>query len=320
MATIKLGTTKGANKALSYAEKRAEVAQGMNCAPEVVKAQMRATRALHGKEKGIQAHTVIQSFKPGEVTPEQANEIGLALAKEMAPTHESMIYTHTDKDHIHNHIIINSVDIETGKKYQAHGKQAIDQIREKNDQLCREQGLSVPEKGADMRYTLAESEIAKKNEWSWKDEIREKVDVAKEETSSMKEFQSFLQQQGIDVVERGKNITFLHQETKNKVRGSRLGEKYEKETIVNEFEKSHTATTVPSFDWDAFARKTEEERRRQADRAVSRTHGTDGKTSERNLGATKERSREDDRESSENTKSPVKKHRSYGKNRDDFEL
>src|SRR5699024_12144133 len=71
----------------------------------------------------IQAHHVIQSFKPDEVTPEKANQVGLELAKKLAPNHEVAVYTHDDTNHVHNHIVINSVNFETGKKYQAHGKE-----------------------------------------------------------------------------------------------------------------------------------------------------------------------------------------------------
>ncbi|MFZ3591841.1 relaxase/mobilization nuclease domain-containing protein [Bacillus sp. DJP31] len=116
MATIKLGNTKVANKLISYAEKRAEERSGVDCSPEYAKAQFKATRELRGKNTGIQAHHVIQSFKPGEVDQAQANEIGKDLALKVAPGHEVVVYTHTDKEHIHNHIVINSVNYENGQK------------------------------------------------------------------------------------------------------------------------------------------------------------------------------------------------------------
>lgn len=119
MATTKLGNTKSASRAINYAEKRAEEKSGLNCDVDYAKSAFKQTRALYGKEDGIQAHTVIQSFKPGEVTPEQCNQLGLELAEKIAPNHQVAVYTHTDKDHYHNHIVINSVDLETGKKYQS---------------------------------------------------------------------------------------------------------------------------------------------------------------------------------------------------------
>jgi len=157
MATIQLGTTKVANKLISYCEKRAAERDGVDCPPEYAKSQFKATRELWGKSEGIQAHHVIQSFKPGEITPELANEIGKQLAKEIAGGYEAVVYTHTDKEHIHNHIVINAVSYENGKKYRAHGKDAIERVRDISDRLCQERDLSVvKEKTSEVRYTLAE--------------------------------------------------------------------------------------------------------------------------------------------------------------------
>src|SRR5699024_11765671 len=80
-----------------------------------------------------------------EVTPEKANQVGLELAKKLAPGHEVAVYTHDDTDHIHNHIVINSVNFETGKKYQAHGKEAIERARSLSDEVCKSHDLSRSE-------------------------------------------------------------------------------------------------------------------------------------------------------------------------------
>ena len=64
MATIKLGTTGSANRLITYVEKRAVEKEGIDCSPEYAKIQFATTRKLYGKTKDIQAHSVIQSFKP----------------------------------------------------------------------------------------------------------------------------------------------------------------------------------------------------------------------------------------------------------------
>ena len=87
MATTKLGNTKSASRAINYAEKRAEEKSGLNCDVDYAKSAFKQTRALYGKEDGIQAHTIIQSFKPGEVTSAQCNQLGLELAERVAPHH-----------------------------------------------------------------------------------------------------------------------------------------------------------------------------------------------------------------------------------------
>ncbi|MCQ9357943.1 relaxase/mobilization nuclease domain-containing protein, partial [Corynebacterium sp. 122RC1] len=94
MATTKLGNTKSASRAINYAEKRAVEKNGLNCDVDYAKSAFKQTRALYGKENGVQAHTIIQSFKPGEVTPEQCNQLGLELAEKIAPKHQVAIYTH----------------------------------------------------------------------------------------------------------------------------------------------------------------------------------------------------------------------------------
>ncbi|MCF6800508.1 relaxase/mobilization nuclease domain-containing protein [Bacillus sp. ET1] len=241
MATIKLSTTKNANALLKYAEKRAEVSNSLDCDVDYVRNQFKATREIWGKNGGIQAHHVIQSFKPDEVDPQQANEIGLQLAEKLAKGHEVAVYTHTDKDHIHNHIVINAVNYEDGKKFHAHGQDAIDRFREASDELCKEHGLSiVEEQSAEVRYTLAEQSLLQKGESSWKDEIRTAIDSSKEQATSFEDFQEHLKNQGVQATLRGKNITYEHLESNKKVRGSKLGLAYEKETILHGFERQVT--------------------------------------------------------------------------------
>lgn len=250
MATIKLSTTKNANALLKYAEKRAEVSNSLDCDVDYVRNQFKATREIWGKNGGIQAHHVIQSFKPDEVDPQKANEIGLQLAEKLAKGHEVAVYTHTDKDHIHNHIVINAVNYEDGRKFHAHGQEAIDHVRKISDELCKEHGLSiVEERSADVRYTLAEQSLLQKGKSSWKDEIRTAIDFSKEQAISFEDFQERLKDQGVQATLRGKNITYEHLESNKKVRGTKLGWAYEKETILHGFERQVTRereTTSPA--------------------------------------------------------------------------
>ncbi|MDP1443307.1 relaxase/mobilization nuclease domain-containing protein, partial [Priestia megaterium] len=299
MATIKLSTTKNANALLKYAEKRAEVSNSLDCDVDYVRNQFKATREIWGKNGGIQAHHLIQSFKPDEVDPQQANGIGLQLAKKLAKGHEVAVYTHTDKDHIHNHIVINAVNYEDGRKFHAHGQEAIERTRKISDELCKENGLSIVEgRSADVRYTLAEQSLVQKGEFSWKDEIRTAIDSSKEQAASFEDFQERLKDQGVQATLRGKNITYEHLESNKKVRGTKLGLAYEKETILHGFERQVTreretrnsATTVNGgleenirrddftsqsnrgLSLDVFERKHEQ---RDDDAARARTDQTD---------------------------------------------
>jgi len=237
MATIKLSRSTSCSRCINYAEPRATVKSGLNCDVNYAKTQMKATRMIYGKDDKIQAHTLIQSFKPGEVTPEQANALGYQLAEKVADGHQVAIYTHTDKDHIHNHLVINSVNMDTGLKFQAHGQKAIQEVKDANDQICLENGLTIPEEPAKVRYTTAEKSLLEKGKSSWKDEIREAVDYSVSRTSDFKSFSELLNKNGVDVKLRGKTITYTHLNENKKVRASKLGLDYEKETIFNGFER-----------------------------------------------------------------------------------
>ena len=296
MATTKLSATKSTSRAINYAEKRAEEKSGLNCDIDYAKSSFKATRELYGKTGGNEGHVIIQSFKPGEVTPEQCNQLGLELAEKFAPNHQVAVYTHNDTDHVHNHIVINSIDLETGKKFN-NNKQALRDLRDFNDDVCREHGLSVPEKDtARLRYTQTEKAIADPNtkstaQYSWKDEIREAIDQST--ATNMDEFKDHLSQYGIEIARvTPKSITYRHLAEDKKVRGRRLGEDYNKGGIEDGFERqiqrqqqereddndiqpkrptsnrdepTQRDTGVTQSDWDKFAQDTNElKRRRQA--------------------------------------------------------
>ncbi|HCV7284191.1 RLX protein [Staphylococcus aureus] len=272
MATTKLGNTKSASRAINYAEKRATEKSGLNCDVDYAKSAFKQTRALYGKENGVQAHTVIQSFKPGEVTPEQCNQLGLELAEKIAPNHQVAVYTHTDKDHIHNHIVINSINLETGKKYQSN-KQQRELVKLQNDEICRKNGLSVPERDtAKLRYTQAESALLDKGKTSWKDELRENIEQAKAHTSNFKDFSEHLEQKGISFKVRGKNVSYKPENVNKWVRGKTLGQDYDKGALEYEFEskeREREHDTVKAYadnikiNWDAVKQHTEQLRQQR---------------------------------------------------------
>ena len=115
----------------------------LNCDPGRECRQMLDTKWAMGKGDGVQYYHIIQSFKPGEVTPEQALEIATEFAKEHLPGYETVIGVHVDKEHIHAHLVFNSVNTETGEKYHSNTQSYYQQIRATSDRLCREHGLSV---------------------------------------------------------------------------------------------------------------------------------------------------------------------------------
>nr|WP_325200530.1 relaxase/mobilization nuclease domain-containing protein [uncultured Oscillibacter sp.] len=115
----------------------------LNCDPGREVREMLDTKQAYGKKDGVQYYHVIQSFKPGEVTPELALEIAREFAEEHLPGFETVISVHVDKEHIHAHLIFNSVNADTGRKYHSNAQTYYRQLRAASDRLCREHGLSV---------------------------------------------------------------------------------------------------------------------------------------------------------------------------------
>lgn len=238
MATIKLQSTKVASRLIAYCEKRATERDGVECSPSTAKEQFKTTRGLFEKPDGVQAHHIIQSFKPGEIDARDANEIGRKLAERIAPGHEAVIYTHTDKAHIHNHIVINAVSFEDGRKYHSDRAQLY-AIREASNELCREKNLAtIREPEAPERFSMAEYKLVERGERLWKDELRTAIDKSQEKVSSLPEMQAHLKQHyGIEMKIQNKNVSFLHPDKEKYVRGAKLGQAYTKEALEHEYGK-----------------------------------------------------------------------------------
>lgn len=115
----------------------------LNCDPGHECRQMLETKRAVGKEDGVQYYHLIQSFRPGEASPELALEIAREFAEEHLAGYQTVIGVHVDREHIHAHILFNSVNADTGEKYHSNARSYYRQIRATSDRLCREHGLSV---------------------------------------------------------------------------------------------------------------------------------------------------------------------------------
>ena len=101
----------------------------LNCEPDREVRQMLETKRDYGKEDGVQYYHMIQSFRPSEITPELALEIAKEFASEHLPGYQTVIGVHVDKEHIHAHILFNSVNADTGEKYHSNAQSYYRQIR-----------------------------------------------------------------------------------------------------------------------------------------------------------------------------------------------
>ena len=163
------------------------------CDPGRELQQMMETKAQYSKEGGVQYYHMIQSFRPGEVSPELALEIARTLVEEHLPGYQAVIGVHVDKAHIHAHILFNSVNAETGEKYHSSPQSYYRQIRAISDRLCREHGLSVLEnsefysKGKKKEYW-----VHKAGRKTHRDYLREDVEYCLSFATSPREFESQL--------------------------------------------------------------------------------------------------------------------------------
>ena len=122
----------------------------------------------HSIDKGTHlGRHLIQAFEPGEVSPEEAHEIGMLLAKEiLGGKYEFVLTTHIDKGHIQNHLIFNAVSFANYKHYHFN-KRSYHEIRRASDRQCREHGLSVIVPGRDKGKSYIEHQAAQ-NDTSYK--------------------------------------------------------------------------------------------------------------------------------------------------------
>lgn len=115
---------------------------GQNCVPESAYQEFMATKHQYGKANGVFFKQYVQSFKPNcGATPMQIHQIGLETAK-IFDGFEVVVATHIDRDHWHNHFVVNSVNCETGLKIQINEK-GLEELRYKSDEICRQFGLEI---------------------------------------------------------------------------------------------------------------------------------------------------------------------------------
>ena len=226
-----------------YKTEEQRFVSGVNCTPEIAKEQMGMVKGQFGKEGGIVAFHGYQSFAPGEVTPEQAHEIGLELAKRLwGDRFQVVVATHLDQEHIHNHFVLNSVSFVDGKKFND-CKATYALMRRTSDELCREYGLSVietPEQGRTMSYDAWEAE--QKGKPTWYSQIRRDVDAAITRSFLFEHFTANLRKQGYEV-KQGKYIAVRPPGKERFVRLKTLGDNYTEEAIRQRI-RSHEQTPL----------------------------------------------------------------------------
>ena len=241
MAVTKIHPIKSTlKKALDYIENPAKTDEKMlvssfACSYETADIEF-ALLLSQAMQKGNNlAHHLIQSFAPGETTPEQAHEIGRQLADEVLQgKYPYVLTTHIDKGHVHNHVIFCAVNMVNQRKYVSN-RQSYAYIRRTSDRLCKEHGLSVVKPGKDKGKTYAEWDAQKKGK-SWKAKLKIAIDAAIPQAKDFDSFLRLMEAQGYEV-KQGKFISFraladgLRPGQERFTRCKTLGEDYTEERI-----------------------------------------------------------------------------------------
>ena len=200
------------------------------CTAETADIEFAWTRR-HAIDKGTNlSRHLIQAFQPGEVTPEQAHEIGMELAKEiLGGKYEFVLTTHIDKDHVNNHLIFNAVSFEDHKHYHSN-KRSYHYIRRTSDRLCQEHGLSVIVPGQDRGKSYIEHQNAQ-NGTSYKAKLKAAIDRLIPAAADFEDLLRRLQQEGYEV-KRGKYISCRAPGQERFTRLKTLGVDYTEEAIT----------------------------------------------------------------------------------------
>ena len=212
----------------------------LNCSAPTAYAEMLATKNTYHKNSGRMYYHMVQSFpKGGNTSPELAHRIAVEFAEKAFGKYECVVATHIDREHIHSHVVINSVSFEDGRKYHSNGN-TVQELMDLSDEICMKYGVAVldkqPQKKKDV-FSDREYRSAVRGE-SWKFQLMNAVTEVMKQAKSRKQFVFMMKQlsYGVRWEDSRKYITYTCPNGR-KCRCAKLhGEKFSKEMMEYEFE------------------------------------------------------------------------------------
>ena len=243
----KTQTAGGMKKVLAYVTRtektKSEDKQyvtALNCSAPTAYAEMLATKNTYHKNSGRMYYHLVQSFPKGDDTPpELANRIAVELAEKAFGKYECVVATHIDREHIHSHIVFNSVSFEDGRKYHSNGN-TVQELMDLSDEICMRYGVAVRDRQQQKKKDVLsdrEYRSAVRGE-SWKFQLMNAVTEVMKQAKSKKQFVFMMKQLGYGVrwEDSRKYITYTCPNGR-KCRCAKLhGEKFSKEMMEYEFE------------------------------------------------------------------------------------
>ena len=218
-----------------------ELVSSYMCLPESAAEEFDASKKLYFQLTGrrqdpahdVLMYRIIQSFKPGEITPKEANHIGYELAMKFTKgQHQFVVSTHVDKAHIHTHIEFNSTNLNCDGKFRDVKRSAM-LLRQLNDELCRAHGYSVienPKPSAKKQKEMAAAQYGS----SHKEQLRQTIDRVLPDSRDYEDFLAKMRVEGYEVKE-GKTLSFRAPGWDRFTRSSKLGSDYTREALRERF-------------------------------------------------------------------------------------
>ena len=208
------------------------------CSRENVHKEFELTKKQFNSRTKTLAHHLIQSFVPEEVSFEEAHQVGIELCEKILEgKYEYVLATHIDKDHIHNHVIFNSIDVDEGKVYHSYHGSYMN-IRSQSDILCREHNLSVIDQETQREINeIKRRKFVNWHDWnedkkgsSYKSRLQFDIDRAIKQSINWQDFLSKMENYGYEI-KYGKYIAFRTKNQQRFTRAKTVGVNYTEERI-----------------------------------------------------------------------------------------
>lgn len=218
---------------------KAGLQTAINCSLEHAFSQMQETKRRWDKCGGILGYHIVHSYAPGEVTPEQVHEGGVEFANRLLGNrYEAVVCTHTDRSHLHCHIVFNSVSFVDGRKYRSDFKSYFHDLRDASNAVSRERGFSVIASGG-QGTSYSEWSAARNGKTTVRGLVRQDIDAALAGSFTQDTFWESLRRQGYSI-KRGANV--MHTALKPPgglrfIRLDSLGAEYTEEAILQRLRK-----------------------------------------------------------------------------------
>lgn len=226
---------------------KAGLQTAINCSLEGAFSQMQETKRRWDKTGGVLGYHIVHSYAPGEVTAEQAHEAGVEFANRLlGDRYEAVVCTHTDRKHLHCHIVFNSVSFVDGRKYRSDFKSYFHDLRDTSNAVSRERSFSViASVGQGTSYS--EWSAARSGKTTIRDLVRQDIDAALAGSFTQDTFWESLRRQGYSI-KRGANV--MHTALKPPggqrfIRLDSLGESYTEEAILQRLRKQRNEPVLP---------------------------------------------------------------------------